>query len=851
MRKKLRKVIIPVGIVLLLIIILGGFWLWYSRRAHPRVSGTIRVDGLTAPVEIYRDKNGIPHIYAQTDEDLFFGQGFIHAQDRFWQMEFWRRIGSGRLAELFGEEVLGTDIYLRTMGFARLAEQEYAKLDDESRRILDAYAAGVNAYILNRKASKLGLEFSLLKLKGVEFEIEPWTPVNSLTWIKVMSQDQGSNMEDELAYIDRIRTVGISMAADFLAPYREEEMPYIVSDDELIVTSSGPKTSGFVSLTEEQVLALQNVDTGLVGGFDPVQGLVFGRHMSIGSNNWVISGALTSTKMPLLANDVHLGIQMPSIWYENSLHCTGVESTDCTLNLRGFSFPGLPGVIIGHNEHIAWGVTNLYPDVQDLYIERINPENPNQYEVNGKWVDMEIIHEKITIHDEDEPYGLLIRSTRHGPIVTDHGFMLDYSSFGITPQKVFPENLEFTALSLRWTGLQPCRTFKAIIMLDRAHNFDEFREALRYWEDPSMNFVYADVDGNIAYQAPGLIPIRKSGEGFIPAPGWTDDFEWVGYIPFDELPSVYNPAKGYIVTANNPVVSRTYPYLIATEFSQGYRARRIVDMIKEDSDGISIDDMKSMQGDDLNLSALEVLPYIKNINFDDLELETAKDFLSGWDGRMDMNSPQAALYGYFWQKLIEKTFKDQLIEKTWPPQGSRLLSLIYKLLQDPENAWWNDVTTLEVIETRDDILKSAFEKAYKAGTEELSDELEDWRWGDIHIAIFRNMTFGKSGIAPIEVLFNRGPVAVSGGIYQVNRTDWKIDEPFQAESITSMRQIIDLGNFSNSLMMHTTGQSGHPTHRHYDNFIELWRNIQYHLAFWERSEVEENSKKRLILKPEK
>ena len=850
MRKRLRKIIIPVGIVVLIVVILGGFWVWYSRRAHPKVSGTIRVEGLTAPVEIYRDKDGIPHIYAQTDEDLFFGQGFVHAQDRFWQMEFWRRIGSGRLAELFGEKVLGTDIYLRTMGFARIAAQEYEKMDDEWRRILEAYAAGVNAYILDRKASKLGIEFSLLQLQGVDFEIEPWTPVNSLTWIKVMSQDQGSNMEDELAYIDRIRVVGTALAADFLPPYREE-MPYIVSDDELVSAGSGRRQSEFPELTDEQLTALQGIDTKLVGGFDPAKGLVFGRHRAIGSNNWAISGALTSTKMPLLANDTHLGIQMPSIWYENALHCTAAGTGGCTLNVCGFSFPGLPGVIVGHNDRIAWGVTNLYPDVQDLYIERINPENPNLYEVNGKWVDMEINYEKISIHDEDEPFGLLVRSTRHGPIVSDHGFMLDYSSFGITPRKVFPENLEFTALSLCCTGLKPRRTFQSIIMLNRAQNYDEFREALRYWEDPSMNFVYADVDGNIAYQAPGLIPIRKRGEGFIPSPGWTDDFEWVGYIPFDELPAVLNPVKGYIVTANNPVVSRTYPYLIAKEFSQGYRARRIVDMIEEDTDGISIDDMKRMQGDDLNRSALEVLPYIRSLSFEDEEVEAAKDFLLRWDGRMDMDSAQAALYGYFWQKLIEKTFKDQLIERTWPPGGSRLLSLIYRLLQDPNNPWWNDVTTPDVTETRDDILKSAFEKAYKDAREELGDALEDWRWGDIHVAVFRNMTFGESGIAPIEALFNRGPVAVSGGIYQVNRADWKIDEPFQAESISAMRQIIDLGNFSNSLMMHTTGQSGHLSHRHYDDFIEPWRKIQYHPAFWEKSEVEENAKKRLRLEPEK
>jgi penicillin amidase len=762
-------------------------------------------------------------------------------------MEFWRRIGSGRLAELFGEKVLGTDIYLRTVDFTRIAHQTYAQTDADSRRILDAYTAGVNAYILHRKPSRLGLEFSLLKLNGVEFEIEPWEPVNTLTWIQVMSQDICTNIEQELENIERIRTVGLSMAAEFLTPYRDDEMPYIVSDEELVVMGSRRPDSGLATLSEEHISAIVKLETGFVGGFDPTEPLVFGGTGGVGSNNWVVSGSLTSTGTAMLANDAHFGAQMPSFWYEIGLHCT--ESKDRAYNVRGFSFPGFPGVVVGHNDNIAWGTTNLYPDTQDLYIERINPEDPNQYEVNGEWMDMELIREEIIVHDEDELYRLLVRSTRHGPIVTDHGFMLDYSNFGITPQKPFPENLEFTALSLRWNALQPSTALKSLMMINRARNFEEFREALRYWDTPSENFVYADIEGNIGYQAPGFIPIRTKGMGFIPAPGWTDEYEWTGSIPYDELPYLYNPPKGYIVTANNPVVSDSYPYLIGTTYSQGYRAKRIVDMIEADTDGISVEDMKNMQGDDLNLSALEILPYLRAVSFDDGDLETAKEFLLDWDMRMHMESPETALYGYFWQKLIESIFKDQLVEKLWPPGTYHLLGLMYRLLEDPESRWWDDVTTLDVVETRDDILARAFEKSYKAGVEELGENPADWRWGDIHTVEFRNQTFGESGIGSIETIFNRGPVAVSGSIQQVNRNDWKYDEPFKSKTITSMRQIIDLGNLSDSLMMHTTGQSGHPRNRHYDDFIDPWRFIQYHPTLWDKKDVEKSSKNRLTLKP--
>jgi penicillin amidase len=854
MRKIYRRIFIPVGALVFVFVVLFGTWSWYSRKAYPKTRGTVKLEGLTAPVEVYRDAYGVPHVYARTVEDLFFAQGYVHAQDRFWQMEFWRRIGSGRLSELFGEAVLGTDMFIRTMGFERIVQQEYEWMDAETRLVLDSYVAGVNAYILDRKPSRLGLEFSLLELRGVEFEIEPWEPVNSLTWIKVMSLDAESTMEEELDNIERIRAVGLGLAADFLGPYRDDTMPYIVSDDELLLVRGRREAVELRALREEHIAALMDLDTRLVGGFDSVPSLAFGERMSIGSNSWVLSGSRTSTGKALLANDPHLGIQMPSVWYEIGLHCVGSDGrvasdAGCPFNVRGVSMPGFPGVIIGHNEHIAWGETFLYADTQDLFIERINPENPNQYEVNGEWVDMEIVSEEIVIHDVDEPYRFLVRSTRHGPIVTDHGFMLDYSDFGIAPQRPFPENLEFTVMSLSWPSLRPVTTLKSLLMINRARNFEEFRKALRYWNAPSVNFVYADVEGNIGYQMPGKVPIRRNGEGMVPVPGWTDDFEWLGFIPYEELPSVYNPEKGYIVTANNPVASSSYPYLISNEFSQGYRAKRIGDMIEADRDGISIEDTMRMQGDDLNLSALEIMPYLRDLRFEDSGLEAARDFLMDWNGRMHRDSPQAALYGYFWQKLIEETFKDQLIEKLWPPGGSRLLSLYYFMLQNPASRWWDDVTTLDVVEERDDILVASFTKAHDACVEALGERMEDWRWGDLHTAEFRNQTFGESGIGPIEAIFNRGPVSVSGGINQVSRTSWKADEPFKAKTIVSLRQIIDLDDLSKSLMIHTTGQSGHPGHRHYDDFIEEWVDVQYHSTLWDRDEVEAMAKEKLILKP--
>ncbi|MBA7626786.1 Acyl-homoserine lactone acylase QuiP [subsurface metagenome] len=486
MRKSL--LIIP-AIILLLILFLGTSWLFVTRRTFPQTRGTIELEGLSAPVEIYRDPDGVPHIYADTLEDLFLAQGFVHAQDRFWQMEFWRRIGSGRLAELFGKSLLGTDIYLRTVGFRRVAEREYTLYDDSIRRILDSYAAGVNTYILNRKPAQLGLEFTFLKLQGVEFEIEPWTPINTLTWLKIMAEDLGANMQKELYSIDLIRAVGVELIADYFPSYREGEMPFIVADREIkSLVGDKRKINGLASLSVEELSIILQLNTRLVGGFNPAQPLAFGKGGGIGSNSWVISGKLTATGYPLLAYDTHLAIQMPSIWYEIGLHSkkgAGIDGKE-PLDVRGFSFPGTPAVVVGHNDRIAWGITNVGPDVQDLYIERINPKNPHQYEVNGEWVDMEILREEIIIQGEDKPYVLLVRNTRHGPVMTDHGGMTSRSSFDIIPEKDFPENLELKALSLRWTALQPNRTIKAILLLNQARNFEDFREALRYFDIPAQ-----------------------------------------------------------------------------------------------------------------------------------------------------------------------------------------------------------------------------------------------------------------------------------------------------------------------------------------------------------------------------
>ena len=857
MKRWLRNLVIAGGIVVFLVVVLFGAWLWITRWPYPKTRGRITLEGLSAPVEIFRDRYGVPHIYAQTSEDLFFAQGFVHAQDRFWQMEFWRRLGSGRLSELFGEKLLETDKFLRTMGFYESAEEQYEKYGAETRTYLEAYAEGVNAYILDRRPARLGLEFALLKLQGVDFEIEPWVPADTVSWGKMMSYDLGTNYTRERLNLEVLRTVGLNKWFDFFSPYRTD-MPVIINDEELV-------QSGFqVARNREKPFR------------------VFGSS-GVGSNSWVISGSRTATGKPYLANDMHLALQMPSIWYEIGLHGIDEEGNvgrteACPFHMRGYSFPGVPGVIAGHNDRIAWGLTNLPGDVQDLYIERVNPENPDQYEVNGEWADMEIRYEEIKIHKEEEPYVLRVRHTRHGPILTDLASWEKLNTFFVLPEagREFPENVGFTVLSLRWTALEPGHLHRAVFMLDKARDWEEFREALRYWDVPAQNIVYADIDGNIGYQVPGAYPIRAKGNGLAPVPGWTDEYEWQGYIPYEQLPYVYNPEKGYIVTANNPVTTPSFPIPQGSSFSYGYRARRIAEMIEGDRDGITAEDIAEIHGDTFDRAAYEIVPFLEGLDLkgeqeeppegesererkkreksikEEMEaLEDARERLLVWDKRMEMDSPEAVLYAYFFIKLVEETFKDQYPESNWPPQlHGRFQNAFYYLLPDPENSWWDDLRTPEKRESRDEILVRAFRKGYRAAVDHLGDKLDSWKWGDAHTAVFRNQTFGQSGIGPIERIFNRGPVGVRGGNTQVCVAIWEMKDPFNIYHISSQRAIYDLGNLAATILIHPTGQSGHPTNRHYDDYIEPWRQIEYHPSLWERSAVEKASRRPLLLKPE-
>lgn len=800
--KTLKKVLLGFLVVLVVLaLVIGGGSVYLVRRNFPKTSGTLAVPGLQAEVRVLRDEWGVPQIYAQNNHDLFFAQGYVHAQDRMWQMEFSRRIGMGRLSEVLGDSALESDQFLRTVGFARVAEEELRNSDPKTRAILQAYADGVTAYIHERKG-QLGIEFTLLGLTGVKFDPEPWSPIHSLTWAKVMAYDLGGNMDSEI------------MRALLLKKYGEEGvrqlLPAYESDHPIIVPTG---------------VAWDSVDTSLLAVLDQVNQYVGRDVQGIGSNNWVISGSRTTTGKPLLANDPHLGIQMPSIWYEIGLHGGDFDAV-------GASFPGAPGVIIGHNARIAWGVTNLGPDTQDLFVETINPNNPNQYEFKGEWRDMQVVEEEIRVAGQAEPVKLTVRITHHGPIVND--------VMGPLP----------TGTALRWTALEPNTLFKAVVNVDLATNWDEFRAALRDWDIAAQNFVYADVEGNIGYQSTGKWPIRASGDGLMPVPGNTGEYDWTGYVPFEEMPYRYNPEQGFLVTANHAVVDDEYPYLVSLEWSNGDRAARITEMIQA-KDKVSAEDIQAIHADTLSLGAKEVLPYFLNLNPSSQELRQALDILRNWDLRLDKDSAGAAIYGALTLHLARDTYLDEMgasIFKKYFTASSMTTVAMEEGLKDPNWPWFDDKRTASV-ETRDEILLRVLKDAVDDLTRRISPDMPNWTWGDVHVAVFRNQSLGKSGIAPIESMLNRGPIAANGANDVVNNEPFNVMAPYEVSLLPSYRQIIDLSDFTKSQSMHTTGQSGHTGNKHYGDMIPMWRDVKYHVMLWTQQQAEHSAVDTLVLRP--
>lgn len=812
----MRKLILP--LLLIIALAIPPFLPTHSSHvANAQDDATLSIPGLQGEVTVIYDNMGIPHIYADNVSDLMIAQGYVEATHRWWQMEWWRHQSAGRLSEIVGDSLVGTDAFLRTLGFQRAAEKDYEVLTDDGRLALDAYTAGVNAYLADKAPAELAVEYGFLAQSGLNVEVEPWTPLDSLRWLKVMSFSLSGNLDAEIerAFLAQENPL---LPLLLLPEYDFEQFPAIVEPGGVDYTASA-----MTSLPD--VSRFEGATVQLVGNVDLADPNIspFGRGADIGSNSWVISGSMTDSGMPYLANDPHLGIQMPSIWYEVGLHCNTI-SEECPYDVVGVSFAGLPGIVIGHNANIAWGFTNVGTDVQDLYMLQVNPDNPAQYMLDGEWVDFEIIEETIAVNN-GEPMTLPIRMSVWGPVVSE--------VLGL------PENM---VLALRWTALDANRSFDALLALNTAADWDEFRYAASLFDVPAQNMVYADVEGNIGYQTPGLTPIRADGhDPRVPADGSTSANAWQGYVPFDEMPSVFNPEIGYIVTANNSVVGPDYPYYITDDWDYGYRAMRIEQMIQNDPDGvITVDDIMAMQFDNYNLKADFLIPALERLNLDG-ELGDYVAWLAEWDRQNDADSGEALLFEAYWIELLRVIFADDL--GSIPTLNSRSWYIVSEMIANPDNVLYDrliDNASTDEVETLDMLMATALEQAVARIVELQGSDRSTWAWGNLHIAYFRATPLGQGGIDPVfdpilDSLFN-ARIGTSGGTAIVNATS--ANTQFQVGGLPSFRQILLPENWDASVRINTLGQSGNPQSRHYRNQMEMWATGDYHPDWFTRDAVE-------------
>ncbi len=778
---------------------------WLSRRRLPQTDGTLRVSGLEAPVEIVRDRWGVPHIYANSLPDLFFAQGFVHAQDRLWQMEINRRTAAGRLSEIFGDVALDTDRLTRTLGFNRLAQADLDAASEEMQEALHAYSIGVNVF-LDQTKGRLPVEFTLLRHWP-----EPWTPADSLAWARVMMWNLSHAWAGEIVRAQLVEKVGPERAADLEIRYPERN-PITL-----------PQGIEFNRCTLEGILEAAD---------GPFLGQAFG------SNGWAVAANRMTTKAPALCNDMHLGLQLPGIWYTVHLVAgTGIQQ----FNVSGVSLPGAPLVIVGHNAHIAWGMTLAFTDCEDLFVEKFNPENPHQYRFQDKWLDADIVHEPIQIKGQPDPHVEEILVTRHGPVISD---VVD------TPGQ---------RLAIQSMALRPCPAVQGWFQLDRARGWNDFVEAMRLIEAPQLNVPYADVHGNIGYWVTGKVPVRAKGQGLIPAPGWTGEYEWVGEVPFEEMPHALNPERGYVLSCNHRIVPDDYPHYLGSAWMNGYRARRLVDVFEdkfEDTGALSPDDFRALHIDYHCIPGLELAARLEGFSSSDLDVQAALGRLRAWDGNLTSDSVAGTLY----EVILHRLFHNLLEPALGPELLHQLLGegphpLLYhstefyghttvtalQMLDDPDSVWVREAGG------RDLLLRHSVEQAITWLKESLGPDMDGWQWGKLHGTIFPH-TLGIQ--PPLDQVFNRGPYPIGGDTDTVCQTAYRAQEPYNVNAwAPSFRQIVDMGNLSHSVMACPPGQSGQLGSRHYDDLIEPWLQGEYFPMLWTREQVDKEAKKRLLLEP--
>ncbi len=766
------------GAVIVLLVAAGIYGYSFLRSGLPDYKVEMELAGLQGEVGVHHDTRGVPYIAAVHENDLYFMQGYLHAKERMWQMELQRRVVQGRLSEVLGEDQLATDRFLRKLGLDRIAGRMLNNTSAKSRESVEHYSRGVNAYLESHPPS---LEFRLLG-----FEPEPWAPLDTAGIISLMAFDLGSNWQAEAFRQAMAEEIDSALLEEILPPYEGWETQRVLTSNDMEAKGAQGQSgsSGLVSLLRQ-------------GSLEHLYAVP-----RLGSNSWVISPERSATGTAVMANDPHLNLGLPSIWYENALT---LRDEKCDMDLYGWSIPGAPGVVIGHNRNIAWGLTNI-GDSQDLFLEERHPDDPHLFKYEGEWYEAEVEVAEIKVDGRDEPEEVEVIQTIHGPLISDD-----------------------PPMSMRWTAYEVGgSTMDAVLKINEAADWEQFKDALAHFSLPVQSFVYADIKGNIGFKVAGKLPVRKQGLGIMPSPGWDESYGWEKFIPFEELPELYNPADGYIATANNRVEPADYPYLISLDNAPGYRKLRI-DEVLGGLDEVSVEDSKMLQTDWYNRHALERLPLFLQIlkeNSCGLRMidQEALDVLADWaeEPVNARDSAGAAIFQACYLNLMEEIFKPELGKELYMEflkQGYIASNALEALLEREKSRWYSDGLAGPLI--------AAFGRAVDELTEELGDDPEKWRWDELQTITFKH----DLGVAPVigNYLFNRGPYPYGGDFMTVGRARYAFEDPFNVINGAGLRfiAVMDAGEIESEVVI-AGGQSGHPLSPHYSDQLDSWLEGEYY-----------------------
>ena len=777
------------------IILLGGYGFIYylGHRGIPAYAGKMVLDGLTADVTVYRDEFAVPHIFAKNEPDLYRAVGYCSAQDRLFQMDFMRRLTSGRLSEIVGDKAVGLDHLMRSLRIQDKSRQLLAQIDPAMLPLVEAFCSGINAYI-GANQHRLPIEFTLLGYRP-----EPWKPEEVFNIVSYFSFDLSTGWDSEIFCYKALPKIGQERLREIL--------PDVAGEQEVI----------FRHFADE--LSELDIREFLASEFRLMENL--GLTVFDGSNNWAVASQKSNTGKPLFANDMHLGFFAPGIWYQ--MH----HVVEGKLNVTGVVAPGQPFIIAGHNEHIAWGFTNVSVDDMDFYLEKINPDNPDEYLFNGQWRKMEVRKEKIGIKGgkilEKE-----IRFTHRGPIISEFKKIGD------------------KAISMRWIGNEDSNEARTLYLLNRGKNWDDFKNAMRTFTTVCQNTLYADTAGNIGLYCAAGVPIRAKGDGIAIMPGWTAAHDWKGFVPFEKLPHSYNPESGFLSSANNKTVGNNYPYYISTWFAQDYRFRRINEMLTA-KEILSIEDFERMQADFKSKLVEDFKPAMVASLKDAGDLNSLEDeclqLLVNWDGVLSKEGAAPAVFETFYIQFIHNLFADEMgdeLFKEFLTLNDIISHAVAQLWEHPSSGWYDNVSTPDRRETFDDIVLQSFRDAIRQLQNRLGDNPGKWHWGAIHQLTLKHPLGSVSALDRLFQL-NRGPYPVGGSYHTVCPYKYNLSDPFPVVHGASHRHIYSPGNWDESVSVIPTGTSGIPASSYYCDQTALYIDNQYHPDYFSRNRVEKHA----------